>query len=119
MQLRVARLCLDCEELHVADTCPVCASESYAFLAAWLPSEERRRWPRGRVPAAEPAPHGVRRLFGAIAHWWSGEPAERPALRTRASDHVPRLDFEPPVKEPQRSPSLEPQPAQPTQKPGA
>ena len=55
MQLRVARLCLDCEELYVGDTCPVCASDRSAFLSTWLPVEERRRW---RRPAPRPAHQG-------------------------------------------------------------
>jgi hypothetical protein len=46
MQLGVARLCLDCEEVHDAQTCPVCASESFAFLKKWVPVDERRTRPR-------------------------------------------------------------------------
>jgi hypothetical protein len=46
MQLRVARLCLDCEEVHDAQTCPVCASESFAFLSRWIAVPERRSQPR-------------------------------------------------------------------------
>jgi hypothetical protein len=42
MQLRVARVCLDCEEVHDAQKCPVCASESFAFLTRWVPVDERR-----------------------------------------------------------------------------
>ena len=38
MQLRNARLCLDCEEVHDAAHCPVCASESFAFITRWVPS---------------------------------------------------------------------------------
>jgi hypothetical protein len=48
MQLRVARLCLNCEEVHDAQHCPLCASETYAFLKKWVPVDERRarpRWP--------------------------------------------------------------------------
>ena len=54
MQLRTARLCLDCEELHEENTCPICASEMFAFLTRWVPAEERRT--RRRPPAAEKAP---------------------------------------------------------------
>jgi hypothetical protein len=43
MQLRTARLCLDCEELHTSNECPICASESYAFLTRWIPVNERRQ----------------------------------------------------------------------------
>jgi hypothetical protein len=37
MQLRNARLCLDCEEVHDAAHCPACASESFAFITRWVP----------------------------------------------------------------------------------
>jgi len=53
MQLRVARVCLDCEEVHEAQQCPLCASESFAFLTRWVPVDERRR---SRGPAAPAAP---------------------------------------------------------------
>ena len=49
MQLRKARVCLDCEEVHDAESCPVCASEAFAYLTQWLKVEERRK--RKRVPA--------------------------------------------------------------------
>jgi hypothetical protein len=49
MQLRMARLCLDCEEVHDAQHCPVCASESFAFLSRWIPSPERRARSRPAV----------------------------------------------------------------------
>jgi len=46
MQLRVARLCMDCEEVHDAQTCPVCGSETFAYISRWIPAPERRRRPR-------------------------------------------------------------------------
>lgn len=49
MQLRIARLCLDCEEVHADNKCPVCASESYAFVTRWVTVNERRR--RQRAPS--------------------------------------------------------------------
>ena len=55
MQLRVARVCLDCEELHDARQCPVCASQSFAYLTRWVPAPERRMSSR---PAVEQAPKG-------------------------------------------------------------
>jgi len=101
MQLRVARLCLDCEELHVADICPVCASQRYAYLSPWLPSEERRRW---RRPASAPPrpPNPVTRAVRHTIAWLTGTPVEepRPTPRTRAADHVPHFDFEPTPKAP-------------------
>jgi hypothetical protein len=36
MHLRTARLCLDCDEVHDAQVCPVCASETFAFLSRWV-----------------------------------------------------------------------------------
>jgi hypothetical protein len=46
MQLRRARLCLDCEEIHDAQQCPTCASETFAYLTRWVPAPERRSVPR-------------------------------------------------------------------------
>ncbi len=46
MQLRNARLCLDCEEVHDLQKCPRCASESFAFLTRWVAAPERRERPR-------------------------------------------------------------------------
>jgi len=48
MRLSVARLCLDCEEVHDADRCPVCGSETFAFLKRWV------------TPAAPPAKQYLR-----------------------------------------------------------
>ena len=36
MQLRDARLCLDCEEVHDAQQCPLCASERFSFITRWV-----------------------------------------------------------------------------------
>ena len=53
MQLRVARLCLDCEEVHDSLECPVCSSESFAYISRWVPVPERRQRPR---PEPDPQP---------------------------------------------------------------
>ena len=50
MQLRNARLCLDCEEVHDGPQCPVCASESLTFITRWVPAPERRAQPRPPQP---------------------------------------------------------------------
>ena len=50
MQLHVARLCLDCEEVHDAQICPRCTSETFAFLSRWIPARERRANPRSEEP---------------------------------------------------------------------
>jgi hypothetical protein len=36
MRLMNARLCLDCEEVHEEQHCPICSSESFAFLTRWV-----------------------------------------------------------------------------------
>ena len=46
MKLSNARLCLDCDEVHDEAHCPVCASESYAFIKRWVTTPEKR----GRAP---------------------------------------------------------------------
>ena len=53
MQLRNARLCLDCDEVHEEPHCPVCASESFAFIKRWVPASERRA--RQRTPETDGA----------------------------------------------------------------
>jgi hypothetical protein len=50
MNLRTARLCLDCEEIHDAQRCPACASETFAYLSRWVAAPERRSRPRTPVP---------------------------------------------------------------------
>ena len=58
MQLRVARLCLDCEEVHDAQQCPVCASETFAYLTRWVASPERRQSARA-AGEDEPEPEAL------------------------------------------------------------
>jgi len=40
MHLSVARLCLDCQEIHDQDRCPVCTSEAFGFMTRWLKVDE-------------------------------------------------------------------------------
>src|SRR5678809_230039 len=54
MQLRNARLCLDCEEVHEGQQCPSCASESFVFITRWVPAPERRQKPRSGEPPPSP-----------------------------------------------------------------
>ena len=42
MQLRNARLCLDCDEVHDLQQCPVCTSEMYVPITRWVVAPERR-----------------------------------------------------------------------------
>lgn len=72
MQLRVARLCLDCEEVHDAQECPVCASEVFAYLSRWIPSPGGRQRPS---PAAPPEAEAYREMTTPA------EPSARGRLR--------------------------------------
>ena len=68
MQLRNARMCLDCEELHEQQQCPVCASESFAFLTRWIPVDERRhRASRAARPESSPSKTGAGLVTSGIA----------------------------------------------------
>lgn len=108
MQLRSARLCLDCDEVHDAQQCPACASESFAFVTRWVPVPDRPQKRPRPIEASSPEALGAYRemlspgekpggkwrtirrgavglaLFG-IAGWvWRqnarpGEPASQPA----------------------------------------
>ena len=66
MQLRVARLCLDCEEIHDSQQCPVCASETFAYLSKWVPAPERRAKARPPEPSKVATPKGVLVGVGAL-----------------------------------------------------
>ncbi len=76
MQLRTARLCLDCEEIHDAQQCPVCASEIFAYISRWVPAPERRAGPRPQQPSesstlrssrtSSPPSRGGRLLKGSV-----------------------------------------------------
>ncbi len=65
MQLRNARLCLDCEEVHDAEMCPLCASETFAFMTRWVPAPERRERPRQSEPARPAELQAYRTLLDA------------------------------------------------------
>jgi hypothetical protein len=60
MELRTAKLCLDCEEVHAEQMCPVCASESFAYLTRWIPIADRpqeRRSQPVRTPPVDAPPN--------------------------------------------------------------
>ena len=71
MQLRLARLCLDCEEVHDEYRCPMCASDQFTYLSRWVPVPERRERPR-QAPTP-PAPEVVE----AYRQLVRGEPTSR------------------------------------------
>src|SRR5262247_2189054 len=64
MQLHVARLCLDCEEVHDARVCPRCTSETFAYLSRWIPAPERRA-----RPAPPPPPPPVEEPVASPGRW--------------------------------------------------
>ncbi len=76
MRLHEARLCLDCDEVHQDGICPVCGSESFAYISRWVPvpdTERARRPPAGEdaevyreLLADEPAPRKRRTLRGGL-----------------------------------------------------
>lgn len=88
------------------DACPVCASQRYAFLSTWLPSDERRRWRRPapkRTGTSQSSLDAVRRFFSR----WFGDGDPEPGyrgLKTRAADFVPDLSFEEAPKDPPKQP---------------
>src|SRR5262245_3685212 len=53
MQLHNARLCMDCGEVHDAQKCPTCGSETFAFISRWVPAPERRHQPRPSSAAVD------------------------------------------------------------------
>jgi hypothetical protein len=65
MQLRRARLCLDCEEIHDAQHCPACTSESFALISRWVPAPDRRSRPR--AAPSNPRLEAYKELTGAEA----------------------------------------------------
>jgi hypothetical protein len=88
MQLRNARLCLDCEEVHDAAHCPMCASESFAFITRWVPSPSgdgaqagasavpaTRTPPRERPLQAPPVEPVARETLDTYRQLLSGRPA--------------------------------------------
>jgi hypothetical protein len=55
MKLGEARLCLDCDEVHDSQQCPICTSESFAFITRWVPGDDHRTRVRMSPSAAPPA----------------------------------------------------------------
>jgi hypothetical protein len=64
MQLHVARLCLDCQEIYAAEQCPACSSQTFAPVSRWIPAQERRTRPRS--PQGEDVAETYRRLLEPV-----------------------------------------------------
>ena len=56
MHLSVARLCLDCQEIHSDDRCPLCTSEAFVFITRWVKVDAQSR----SVPKDEAAANAAR-----------------------------------------------------------
>ena len=85
MRLMNARLCLDCEEVHDEQHCPICSSESFAFLTRWVtPSDTMtdETAPRATRP---PDPVGRREQVDAYRQILNPTPA--PPKRGRLVAH--------------------------------
>jgi hypothetical protein len=54
MQLGIARLCLDCDEVHDKERCPACASEAFAFLTRWVRPAPSAKRPAAPKPLEQP-----------------------------------------------------------------
>ena len=61
MQLSVARLCLDCQEIHEHDRCPVCTSEAFGFMTRWVKVD-------GAAPGPTTPEHSAQRTSKADAY---------------------------------------------------
>jgi hypothetical protein len=72
VQLRNARLCLDCEEVHDEYRCPACASDHFGYLTRWVPVPERPDRPRRPRPKDDPRPEVE--VYRRLIH---GEPPPR------------------------------------------
>jgi hypothetical protein len=81
MRLAVARICLDCDEVHDREECPVCGSETFAFLTRWVTPTARG----GQEPAERPrrAAMGTARTEQIAALRKILEPEEEAGERSR------------------------------------
>ena len=79
MQLNVARLCANCENVHDERACPACGSETFTFLTNWVPTTNSDK-PRHRPRPVRPAmTKGI--VFGGsilgLAAFWIGRWSKR------------------------------------------
>jgi len=86
MQLRTARLCVNCEEVHNMPACPGCGSENFAYLTRWVPAS--RPQPRPQPPRLVTPTLTQRIIFGTsalgLAAFWISRWARRARTRVEA-----------------------------------
>ena len=94
MKLDVARLCLDCDEIHEDQICPTCGSEAFAFLTRWVKTSGEHHTERRLAPLPQPvvqpaATHQARtpEQLEAFRQLIEGKP-ERSAGRTLVARSV-------------------------------
>ena len=80
MKLGVARLCLDCDEVHDQERCPICASEVFAFLTRWVPRSNGRLSQPVRPDAERPEVDVYRQITGAQRNGGKGRLFMRSAV---------------------------------------
>jgi hypothetical protein len=88
MHLHEARLCLDCEELHTLDRCPLCASDAFSFVTRWIPASEQRRLrpvvPPTRSHRARWVTGAISMVVFAVARQWKPPQPDRRRLNVHA-----------------------------------
>lgn len=109
----MARLCLDCDEIHDSYRCPACTSETFAYITRWVPEPERHERHRPTTSeeaevfrklvgdeAVDASPGVGRRMLkrsviglaalGLVGWFWRGRDSERgsQAENTGARDDV-------------------------------
>lgn len=78
MRLDAARLCLDCEEVHEAQICPVCSSEAFAYMTRWVqPSVARREERSATEPSVTMSHPRTPEQIEAYKHIVEGTPRRR------------------------------------------
>jgi hypothetical protein len=80
MKLGVARLCLDCDEVHDQERCPTCASEVFAFLTRWVPRSNGRLGQPARPSPERPEVDAYRQITGAQKNGGKGRLFVRSAV---------------------------------------
>ena len=63
VDLRRARLCLDCEVIFEGPQCPACTSQSFVPVTRWIRPTEQRETPR--LPTEAP-PHASKKQGGGV-----------------------------------------------------
>jgi hypothetical protein len=77
MKLTNARLCLDCEELHDLQHCPVCGSETFAFVTRWVKAAGNPGPEVPALPARVPDASEHREQVDAYRQLLNPEPPSR------------------------------------------